>query len=438
MRVKHIIYSVLGLSLCGAMFAGCTLDQFPHNAVSSKNLTEEDSELLLTGLYYIVQNKPTNNGYASFDICGGDLIRGGGSSTGSAQQMIRDLVTPDSGFVSGQWNGYYTGLYQINEFLVSVNAMAETTRRNEMIGIASFFRGLFYYNLVSRWGEVPILDTPTLNDVPAASEAEGWAFVEKELETAIKWAPDFTSRYYVSRQAAQALMARVKLVQGKNAEARALAEEVIGSGYFALDDFSRIFRNRESNSEEIFTFSNLKEESSISLSGSFYFSRASDNGGSYTYAPTPEVMNMYEIIDNRRDISIDQQGTNDVINKYPSGEVDRDPLPIVRLSEMYLISAEASGPANGMRRLNELREKRGLLPHSATTDDSAFITMILAERRLEFLAENQRWLDLVRTNRLESTLGLEHKYNRFPIPTREMDLNKSLKQNSYWRGESVE
>ena len=39
------------------------------------------------------------------------------------------------------------------------------------------------------------------------------------------------------------------------------------------------------------------------------YSRASANGGSYTYAPTTKVMNMFEPDDKRTAISIDMQET---------------------------------------------------------------------------------------------------------------------------------
>ncbi len=441
MTIKHIIFGIASCGILSAgslLFTGCSLDQFPHNAVSSKNLTEEDCELLLTGLYNIVQYKPTNNGYAAFDICGGDLIRAGASSTGSVQQLIRDLVTPDSGFISGQWNGYYTALYQINELLVALNAMPAGARRDEMLGIASFFRGLLYFDIVSRWGEVPILEKPTTDDVAASSESDGWACVERNLQTAIDMAPEFTSRYEVSRQAAQALMARVKLVMGKTDEARILAEGLITCGYFSLDGFDKIFRGKD-NSEEIFTFSNRTDETSVNLSGAFYYSRSSENGGSYVYMPTREAIDMYATEDLRKDISIAQQGSNNVINKYPGGELNSDPLPIVRLAEMYLVSAECYGRSlNGLNRLNELRGKRGLFALPMPADDEAFLSAVLEERRLELLAENHRWFDLVRTKRFESTLSLEHKYNRFPIPSREISLNGLLRQNSWWADETGE
>ena len=214
-----------------------------------------------------------------------------------------------------------------------------------------------------------------------------------------------------------------------NEKKQSLAEEVIGDANFSLADFDQIFRGK-ANREEIFSFVNLLNESSVNLSASLY-SRASANGGSYTYAPTTKVMNMFEPDDKRTAISIDMQETNEVINKYPGGEVTTDPIIITRLGEMYLISAEAQGLSKGLSRLNELRNFRGLPSvHPATEED--FIDAILNERHTELLAEGFRWFDLVRLNRLESDLGFERKYNRLPIPAKERSLNKLLNQNSYW------
>lgn len=162
------------------------------------------------------------------------------------------------------------------------------------------------------------------------------------------------------------------------------------------------------------------------------YTRIHPNGGSGTYAPTKEVMDMFDDDDKRKAISVDMQENNRVINKFPGGEIESDPIIITRLGEMYLIAAEGKGLAGGLGRLNELRAFRGLGPVSPATEDE-FITAILNERRLELLGEGFRWFDLVRTGRLESTTGLDRKYNRLPIPTREMTLNKLLHQNSYWK-----
>jgi len=117
------------------------MDQYPHNGVPATNLNESDAELLLTGLYYIIQNKPTVNGYLTGDVIGGDLVRGGATGLTDPKILIADLITPEGGFVSGPWNGYMTALYQVNSLLVSLNKMAPSESVNRMLGTASFFRG---------------------------------------------------------------------------------------------------------------------------------------------------------------------------------------------------------------------------------------------------------------------------------------------------------
>ena len=437
--LKYIAAAALGIAALASTGCDNLLNQYPHNAVSSDNLTDDDAQLLLTGLYYIVQNKPTNNGYAAFDILGGDLIRGGASGYQIPNLLIRDLVTEASGFISGQWNGYYTALYQVNNFIVSVEKMKQSSSTDEMLGVAHFFRGLLYYDIASRWGAAPIVTEPSSKDVGSSTEEQVWEFTAEELRKAVEMCPGFSSKNYVSRQAAQALLTRTYLAMGRKDEAGALAEALIADNNFQLAPFDDIFRGK-ANREEIFSFANLVDESSINLSGSLYYTRESSVGGSYTYAPTRAAMDMFIPNDSRTGCSVDMQGTNNVVNKYCSGEAGRDPIYVTRLAEMYLISAECNGLAKGgLNRLNELRSFRGLPAVSPATEEAS-LDAVLNERRLELFGEGFRWFDLVRTGKLESTVDLEKKYTRFPVPTRDIKLNSLLKQNPMWEtsGEETE
>ena len=133
--MKNFIISLLTVLLVFA--TSCNeMDQYPHNAVSSDNLTEEDAQLLLTGLYFYIQNKPTVNGYLTQDIVGGDLVRGGATGLKDPVLLVKDLVTPESGFVSGPWDGFYTALYQVNSLIVAVDKLAASQSRNEILGVA--------------------------------------------------------------------------------------------------------------------------------------------------------------------------------------------------------------------------------------------------------------------------------------------------------------
>lgn len=415
-----IILAFMGLF---AMPSCDVLDQYPHNATSQDNLSEEDIDLLFVGLYCYSQYKPTFTGYFLNDFAGGDFRRGGGSGYDDPALVIVDQILPTTGWVNTPWSGYYAWLYQVNSFLVSASALPETEHRNEMLGVARFFRALIYYDLVTRWREVPLLREPTNDPVASSSEEACWALVEGDLTYAIDHAPRFTDKNYVSSQAAKALLARVLLAQGRKTEAAVYAEQVISDSNFELSDFDKIFRDQPNN-EEIFTFSNLVDDSGINFSSNFHIPAT-------TYLPTTEVYNLFSNNDKRTAVTFANQESNIVLNKYDSSSSMTDPIPIIRLAEMYLISAEGQGLSSGLPRLNALRQQRGLdAIHPATEEE--FIDAILAERRLEFLGEGFRWFDLVRLGKLCETVGLDEKYTCMPIPDRELDLNPLLKQNELW------
>lgn len=422
--MKKTIYTLL---MSAALAFGCmscdVLDRYPHDAVSRDNLSEEDLSLLFTGLYCYSQYKPTFTGYFQNDMAGGDFTRGGGSSYATPQLWIKDCILPTNGWSSTPWVGYYAWLYQVNEFIYAASKVEQTDSVREMLGVAYYFRGLIYYNLTSKYGNVQILRQATNDQIPNSPASDCWAFCEENLDLAIKMCPKFTSKNYVSQQAAKALMARAKLGQGKKAEAAVLAEEVIADPAFDLADFDQIFRG-EANTEEIFTYSNNVEENGINFAGQFYQPAT-------TYVPTREMIDLFVSADKRMNISIMADGDETVLNKY-NNLTSTNPIPVSRLAEMYLISAEGKGLKDGLERLNQLRAKRGLPAVSPKTEEE-FLDAILNERRLEFLGEGFRWFDLVRTGKFVETLGMEEKYTIFPIPQTQIDLNSKLVQNELWK-----
>lgn len=425
--MKHTLFTSL---LSGALLlSSCSkmLDVKSHSAVPTGSLSQADVEAFLSGVYNRVQSSPGAESYLNGDLTGGNLINSGATSDGGLNTFISNILRPENGLMSSAWNGYYAALYQANNLMAAVEQLPESERKTEIAGIVRFFRAYIYYNLVTRWGGVPILEKNTQNKVARNTEAEVWAFIEKELELAMAGAPAINAKgyYYVSREAAKALMARVKLAQHKNAEAGALAEEVIASGLFRLDDFEKIFRAQQ-NTEVIFSFKNLVIESGVNISTLFY-TYAHPVKGSYVYRPTQEVMDLFDAADKRRAISVDTYQGLRVINKYSSGQSATDPIVIIRLAEMYLISAEARG-LQGLARLNELRAARGLAAVNPGSE-SDYLDAVLLERRRELLGEGFRWYDLVRLNRAKSDLGLADREVKYPLPMNELALNSLLEQN---------
>ena len=401
------------------------MDFYPHNALSRYNVGEEEMPLFYYGLYNCSQYKPTSDGYYTLDILGGDLQRAGGSGGFTPTAQVQALVIPNGGFINGPWTGYYAWLYQVNCFIESAEKMSASSDRNLYLGTGHFFRGLIYYNLTSRWRSVPLIKVPTNEPVASSSEAELWAFIESEFQAAIDLLGVFSGdNTYVCKQAAQSLMARTLLAQGKMSEAALMAESVISSGYFSLDTYENIW-DKDKSTEVIFAYANNgAEENGIVMSSLFR--------GSPSYVPTSAFENLVLSNDERYGWLHYEDGQYVTLNKYNTFG-GYDPIMVTRLSEMFLISAEGQGRTAGLARLNELRAKRGLHSFESFASEEDFIDAILAERRLEFAGEGFRWFDLVRTGRYERTLGLDARYNVLPIPEEQINRSKGvLKQNPVW------
>ena len=83
--------------------------------------------------------------------------------------------------------------------------------------------------------------------------------------------------------------------------------------------------------------------------------------------------------------------------------------------------------------LNQIRTRAGLEALSGLSQ-AEFRLAMEQERRVEFAFENQRWFDLIRTDRYLSVLrakglNVQNHHVLYLIPQRELDLNGALQQN---------
>ena len=405
------------LSSCGKQ-----LDLYPHSGISPDAVTADDLPALRLGMYNNMQNDPKVHSFITYDILGGNLA----GSTGNPLDIINSTLSPLNSIIAASWNGYFSALFQVNNIIKICENLPASEIRNKTIGEAYYFRALIYFNLATRWGDVPILKENTLEKPSRRPLTEVWAFIEENLNKAAAQLSSSQSYYYVSEDAVTALRARVMLSQGKMNEATNYAENLIGSGKYKLDAFEKIFR-KLGNTEVIFAFENISEESSINISDLFY-TYAHPNKGQGTYRPTRDVVESFSANDNRKNISLINIAGTECINKYPSGQTGRDPVIISRIAEMYLISAEAQGRLNGIGRLNQLRAFRGLTPLTVSNDDS-YIDAILLERKRELLGENFMYHDLIRLGKAIKNLGILNHQTLLPIPGRELQLNGNLTPN---------
>ena len=399
------------------------LDRYSRYSIPPEAVTEADLPAMRMGVYSGFQSGgPGARSYIMFDILGGN-IRG---NSGTAKDLIISMLSPLNGTQNTSWAGYFYILYQINNLIKAAEKYPGSSEATLALGESHYFRAYLYYCMVTRWGDMPILRENTQENVPRDPAEQVWNFIEEELELAMRQLGTSKSYYYVSYDAAVALMARVKLSRGKKTEAVELAESLIGK--YELDDFEKISR-KEANTEIIFAFENRSEESGINISDLFY-TYAHENKGTGDYYPTKDLQELFSDDDKRKAITFTNVAGQVLFNKYPSGQTGKDPVIVSRVAEMYLISAEAQGRIDGLARLNELRETRGLAPINPTpATDEAFMDAVMDERRRELATENFRFYDLVRTGRAVEELGIQPHQVLIPIPGQQRLLNPLLGQN---------
>ena len=408
------------------------LELEPGTAISPDILGQGEIEQLLTGTYRSLQNNPGRDTWVLFDMRGENLIN---TYLSGSNDFVNNEIPSNNGTLLTMWRGYYKAIYNANVTLSTLAKLEQTEENLYIKAQARFLRAYAYYCLATRWDGVPIIKENTLEQVKRDKQQAVFEFIKEELNACITggnlktFAETSNAPYYVSLEAAQALMARLALTMGDKTTATRLAEALIENPSFQLsENYDNIF-NTTSNSEVIFSFRNSTSESAQNLYALFT-TYDSPMKGSWFLCPSPESEKMFDDpADTRKATCIThlQSTSTDyiIMNKFR----DYTPLIVSRIAEMYLISAEAQGMA-GLDRLNELRQYRGLQPLTNITSDSEYEKAVALERRKELYCEGFLFFDLIRTNKVaEEVSSMEGKNNYYlPLPESEVQYNPNLNE----------
>ena len=251
-------------------------------------------------------------------------------------------------------------------------------------------------------------------------------------------------------------------------------KEVINSNQYALwDDFADVFKlSSRGGKEAIFSVGFGDGGGSISFweVGQFNvrllppaLSVDDVQNAQGWQAPTQNLYDDYDPRDRRREVTFITQvynpdGTITSIDPYirkywdstaePHGNGSANDYPVIRYADVLLMYAEAENELGNtdeaLTYINMVRKRArwdGVVERNAVPDyvgltQAQFRNAVLKERRMEFVAEGQRWFDLVRTKTLETLVPIakpgitpQDKHYLFPVPQYEVDLNPNLKQN---------
>ncbi len=432
------------LSCISLMLCGCSkqLDLAPQNAIPVSSLSVNDIPQLRTGMYATMEDVLFNFWF--------DFDKRGENLTGGPGYNVVDPVSMNASDadITSYWRGAYKGINTANILIQNVDNLGTTATTAQLSykGEALYFRALIYYNLAARYGGVPILLKSTTDAVQRSTEAQVWAQIKSDLVAARSLIGTFSNNLYVSEQAVKALMARVYLATGDNANAITYADSLINysSSKFALStdsiSYSTMFTAGSASKEIIFALANNSTANTHS-----FLSQVNDTKATWPYSPsTFTYKNLYSDAvtpliktgDKRKAAVFSSDPTR--IIKFPNGKAGQQlavssnpiatPIIISRLAEMYLIKAEAQGVSAGAVTLTSYLNNRYKAAPSAASvaalTTSQYQDLILNELRREFFAEGHWWYDIKRTGRTDllTTLNGRTYLLYYPIPQTEKDL----------------
>lgn len=449
---KTYIYNLIFASMLLAAVSSCkkALDVDPVDTIEQSQalLTSKDVEVALVGTYSALGSRNFYGGrpflMADF-LANTDAIEWYGTYEELTQTINKSILKTNT-FVDNIWAAGYTTINDANNVLSALSKV-DAAKKNKVEGEAKFIRGAAYFDLVRLFGKayndgspatnlgVPIVLTPTTavtdaSYVSRATVAAVYAQAIADLTDAEAKLPA-TNGFFATKYAAAGMLARIYLQMGNFAAAAAAANRVIASNSYSLtpafiDAFPVMGSTPGVNTtEDVF---------SIQVTTLTGFNGYNEFYGSSTYGGRGDAVIAQSWIDNTYAVNDDRINAfyddgDMYTSKYanPYGNVS-----VMRLSEMYLIRAEANvrlapaAPVGGRTPLQDLAVVRG---RAGLTTTTATLANILNERKLELAFEGFALHDAKRTQTNIGSIAWNSNALVFPIPQREMDANKNLAQN---------
>ncbi|WP_246454582.1 RagB/SusD family nutrient uptake outer membrane protein [Hyunsoonleella aquatilis] len=466
--------------------------------------TEQQYEDALVGAYDLLQATFWNvlTGVVASD----DFIAGGDSFTidqPTLQNVNYLTQTPsDNNQLRDIWTLMYAGLNRTN-FLLENKDKLDFAGKEEIIAQGYFLRAYYTFELAKFFGNVPmkveerggvsrIVDARVVPGDQFAMERTTsvsaiYGLIQEDLKEAIAGLPATQDLpFRATRSAAQALLGKVYLYDGKFTEAATVLNQVISSGQYSLttgDDFLNMFTTAgENGPESVFEIQYTNVEGAgwdcLACSEGSYFVQFNGPRSPFddpVYAsgwgfnlPTQQLYDLYDANDMRRDITIfdlrelrdsggnysaPREDTGFYNHKYmprksdKSGNastaelVHKNNYRAIRYADVLLMAAEAeaqSGGSNAENYLNQVRARAyGNNSMDYTSGEGPLIDAIYEERRKELAGEGHRFFDLVRTGRAKAAFDEYNatkpegfveinfetgKHELFPIPLIELEL----------------
>lgn len=420
---------------------------FSSDATATGALTSIYSQMENEGFIYslIQQTGLSSDEFVNYDI-----------TTGAIDLAFNNL-TPENAIVLGTWISCYKYIYQANSIIEGLENSTGVTQatKQRLTGEAKFLRAFCHFYLANLFGDVPIIrSTDYRSNANKARDSKNdvYNFIVEELKSSASLLSEeyvggnnalSSERVRPNKWAATALLARVQLYIGNWSEAELESTKIISANtlYSLLPNLSMVFlKNSREAIWQLMATAPLRN----SYPGSLLILLSTPNSVSLR----PEFVNSFQNSDNRKQTWINSITVGAQTYFYPfkykvgqnSTSVTEYTM-IFRLSEQYLIRAEARARQNNLIQansdVNTIRARAGLSAISISSLPQ-LLDSINNERKFELFTElGDRWLNLKRTNTANTVLSVvkgSSNWNTtdqlYPIPQTEILRNSSLTQNA--------
>jgi len=268
--INNIKFWVLAsIILVGQSCSESFLDVDPPNQVSSETFfnSEDDYQQALIGAYDMLQSSYINVMMGEFasdnTLCGGE-----NANDVPGFQEIDDMRHgPVNTQLQDLWNWMYAGVNRCN-YIFEFQNKTEFANKDLVMGQVSFLRAYYFFELTKWFGDIPLpidvrVSFGSVQDYGRESQSVVYAQIESDLEFAASVLPDsWSEQGRVTKGAAQSLLGKVLIFQGKNSEAATILDQVIESEIYDLyNDYNTLFTQvGENNIESIFEvqYSNIQ------------------------------------------------------------------------------------------------------------------------------------------------------------------------------------
>jgi starch-binding outer membrane protein, SusD/RagB family len=361
-----------------------------------------------------------------------------GASGGVRYQIESFAERPDNTLVTEVWLASFKAIYRCNVILSRAPEITmDSTRKNQIIGEASFLRALNYFNATRLWGNLPLVTKPqTSAEARSNTRADSTAIygqIISDLTVALNnlptsW-PD-AQRGRATSYAARGLLAKVYLYQKKYdlvvSTIAPLVTAINAGTIVGLVPQPSTFPNAMKTSKDIifsarFLLGGIGESANQS-------NRFRNVGGNNAVI-LPQ--SLFEPGDNRKTLVAPTSAGGERPGKYNGPQVNNEvsmDIPIIRSAEAMLIYAEALNEISypnttAFTALNAVRTNAGItaLTTATLTNQASFRAAVYKERRLELALECDRWFDIVRTGQMPAIFPLVNAFRRvYPVPQTEI------------------